>query len=867
MGEIVVDTKLRNKNFLNGLKDMSQKTETLIKQFNKKIDVIHKEQVEVDNLKAKYNELVSGATVPSSVKKLNKELQNTEKSIEDITTKYNAVLEKIEIATPLETDWLKDSPEIKQETQAKIKSLNTEANSLFMELDAAQDKADKLKKKLEEAKLNPDSIKEVAELKNKIDLTNQSIQSSTLEANKLATKVNQNAKSDFFNKYFGGVDDVGKKVDKFKNKMTRLISTAMVFSIIRSGLTSLSRSMLQILKTNTDFSSSLNQIKANLMTAFAPIYNACLPAINSMMSALAKLTGTLSIFIAGLFGKSIKQTTNEAKKLSSSLKDVKNSGQAAADSLASFDKLEVNNDNKTSSGSNSGGIENIDYNGKITYSQKLLDLLNKLKNIVIQNKDLFKVLGITILGAFAISKIIGFISQFKSLGGLIKNVSGLFVQVGEDGTKSFNKVGAGITIGIAGLVLLATNIISLITNWDKLDNKQKAVKIGMALVGAAAIALGYSIATGFSIATLGTGALIAAGAALVIGIGTLIAKCLSQKEAIKSVEDAQKSLKEAQDEYASAQDEYVSAVDKAEEAFKKLKDAQDKTGISGQELYDKVKDGTLDYKNMTDAQKEVYKAYLENKNAQDNLEESTKKLTDAKKKEMLASFDNQLAIAAESGSYDEYKKSVVQAFEEGKISADEARDLIEKSMSSMSKSAQQTFKEDLPDSIKEGLEPDKYKTKLQKLKSFFDDAWSYISNGASNMFKKIGDKWDKFWGKTKKVSAASNGGTLDTSGISPHSLLNNSIAVADEPALASGAVIPPNKKFRAILGDQTYGNNLEAPESLIRKIVREESGNNSSPVLNATFVAKLDSGEELGRATIKGIHIVQEIDGKTYVLN
>lgn len=44
------------------------------------------------------------------------------------------------------------------------------------------------------------------------------------------------------------------------------------------------------------------------------------------------------------------------------------------------------------------------------------------------------------------------------------------------------------------------------------------------------------------------------------------------------------------------------------------------------------------------------------------------------------------------------------------------------------------------------------------------------------------------------------------------------------PYLASGAVIPPNKEFMAVLGDQTHGNNIEAPESLIRKIVREESG-------------------------------------------
>ena len=44
------------------------------------------------------------------------------------------------------------------------------------------------------------------------------------------------------------------------------------------------------------------------------------------------------------------------------------------------------------------------------------------------------------------------------------------------------------------------------------------------------------------------------------------------------------------------------------------------------------------------------------------------------------------------------------------------------------------------------------------------------------------------------------------------------------PYLATGAVIPPNAPFTAVLGDQRNGTNLEAPESLIRKIVREESG-------------------------------------------
>lgn len=48
--------------------------------------------------------------------------------------------------------------------------------------------------------------------------------------------------------------------------------------------------------------------------------------------------------------------------------------------------------------------------------------------------------------------------------------------------------------------------------------------------------------------------------------------------------------------------------------------------------------------------------------------------------------------------------------------------------------------------------------------------------------------------------------------------------VPNVPYLASGAVIPPRSEFLAVLGDQKSGNNIEAPESLLRKIVREETG-------------------------------------------
>lgn len=58
-------------------------------------------------------------------------------------------------------------------------------------------------------------------------------------------------------------------------------------------------------------------------------------------------------------------------------------------------------------------------------------------------------------------------------------------------------------------------------------------------------------------------------------------------------------------------------------------------------------------------------------------------------------------------------------------------------------------------------------------------------------------------------------------GISPFSWINT-ISVPQIPRLAAGAVIPPNREFLAVLGDQRSGTNIEAPADLIRQIVAEE---------------------------------------------
>jgi hypothetical protein len=69
------------------------------------------------------------------------------------------------------------------------------------------------------------------------------------------------------------------------------------------------------------------------------------------------------------------------------------------------------------------------------------------------------------------------------------------------------------------------------------------------------------------------------------------------------------------------------------------------------------------------------------------------------------------------------------------------------------------------------------------------------------------------------------------------------------PRLATGAVIPPNAEFAAILGDQRSGRNLEAPENLIRQIIRDEVGDLGGDT-NITMPVYLD-GEKIAQSQKK----------------
>ena len=123
--------------------------------------------------------------------------------------------------------------------------------------------------------------------------------------------------------------------------------------------------------------------------------------------------------------------------------------------------------------------------------------------------------------------------------------------------------------------------------------------------------------------------------------------------------------------------------------------------------------------------------------------------------------------------------------------------------------------------------------------------------------------------KVRKATSGFTGTRVSTKAptrsrrVAAQSLDGNAPVYNDIPQLAHGAVIPPNKEFLAVLGDQKSGTNVEAPLSTIKQAVMEALAQGSHEPINVNLVV---DGKTFARVVVPNINNMTRAAGKPVLL-
>lgn len=247
------------------------------------------------------------------------------------------------------------------------------------------------------------------------------------------------------NKVTAGTNRMTGSANAFGQSMKYLLPSLVVYQLLGGAITKLASGMMSALKTNDQFSASLNQIKVNLMTAFYPIYTAILPALNALMSTVAQLTGQLASFIAMLFGTTYDAAKQGASGLYDNIQALNDTGSSAnkanekvkklQKSLMGFDqinKLTIDTDDEKKEDSTTPGIDFGSATGTYSTPKWMKDIQNLLKDFFKPFQDAWKNQGQRVIDAwkYALGEVIGLASAIgKSFMEVWTNGTGqLFIE-------------------------------------------------------------------------------------------------------------------------------------------------------------------------------------------------------------------------------------------------------------------------------------------------------------------------------------------------------------------------------------------------------------------------------------------------------
>lgn len=779
----------------------------------------------------------------SQLNALEKKVKKLQNSIEDMQSKRSPLVEQMQ-AYGSELDKAKAKlAELKymQEQDAEVLSGKTPIGdgSEFMRAKARQSAlvADIERQEKEVAKLEKtwaDVSKQVGFYDEKIKSAQVEIERASEEAAEIVERTNASAQA---------TENMAKAAKKAESGFSRILKrikgvamSAFLFSAAYKGFNALSSYLGRMIKTNEKFADSLARIKGNLLTAFQPIYEAVAPALETMLGLVADVTRGIAQLVSVIFGKSVKSSAEAAKKqyeMSDAIESTGEAAEQAQKSLASFDELNILD---TSANADASGVTDaadeieasfelvedaateswVDKLTNSNFGKGFVQFWKKLKGIL---TPAFETIwdGVTTALGWVIDKILNanpnaieaILTSITTALGLwagYKGVSGIITGI-KNALSSF----AGVLTAHPWLALAAA-VSSVVVAWMEYDGykydgskEQKRVEAANKLTKAMKDAREESENT---LDTLKRS--LQNVDADYKGITDIADKFfdLSQKAVLTESEETQlQKYREQLIEYAPA---IESNIDSITGKFKGTRDELQNIIDKQREWYvlnayssiieDETKNLAEIERLIAEAEKEIDDLRadaalkrMESWNAQIKGDESWFNFADRWEATELANAASKLEEAAE-----EQQKELEKLLEQAAAS----RDVIDYYNNSINKE----------------VERQSEKSAETAGSTAGAAAGEAIVKSTSDALKRIAAVAKKNFGVNLKI-----------------------------PALATGSVIPPNREFLALVGDNKREPEVVSPLSTIRQAVSEALAlSGRTGVGNTTVVLEVD-GKELGR--------------------
>lgn len=802
-GTIVIDTEL--------------KTDKLKNKLAKLNNDIERQTGKVKELQAEYDRLLSGEGAPAenpAFSKMGLKIAKAEAALKD----YKNELFEIEASTEnmLKNATPEQVPLTRQIGEEQVEKLNQKYSVQLATLKLLRQEADGIPQYLEK------STEESEELRLKLEKARIELERMQNAARGTAAQIEQqNNSSEDTEENLGKAKDA---LAKFEKRLVTMAKKVFVFSLILAALRQVKAYMAEALKTNEEFQASYANLKGTLMTAFQPILTAVIPIIKALINVLNVAANAVAKFTSWVFGTTVEASQKAAKALYDQSKATKAAGTAAEKAKKQMSGLDEMNTWQSDKSSGGGGTADVSSNPFDSVKTELGEMEVYVSGALLAIGAILAFTGVSIplgialmaIGAAGLASAI--IPNWGSMSDEMQTaVTAVFAVLGIAGlvigailTFSGANIPLGIGLMIAGAGLLGT---AAALNWDSIKDK-----IESSLDAIVAVVSGVLLVIGLILAISGVG--IPIGIALILlGATGLTAAAAANWNAIK--EKLQGSLGA------------IVAILSGFLLVIGLVLAFTGVGIPlgiGLILVGAAGLGTTVNANW-----------------------------DAIKTKIQAVFEKILAVASKAALVIGLILTVTGvAFPLGIA-------LILAGAKGMAKYA-----------------PADWNALLKKIQSVWSSIKTWFNKNVAPKFT------TKYWGSkfssiktalTGKIKGALNAaialfnkfvnwvnakmkiswGALKVPGIGeiiPKGSFQL-LKLKNIPYLAQGGVIPANREFLAVLGDQKHGNNIEAPEALIRQIVREESGGNGT----YTFVAQLD-GRTIFREVIDQAKLSRKMTGK-----